>query len=151
MEQTKKQRQVGNLIQQEFSTILQTEGSFLYGSEPLVTVTNVRMSSDLGIAYIYVSVYNVPYKQEVVKELWENLSYLRGQLGKRIRKQVRRIPVIKFFIDDTLDEAEHIDNLFSRINSQQNTSNRSMKEAMEARKKFAQQQQNTNTTSEEEE
>lgn len=155
MEQTKKQRQVGNLIQQEFSTILQTEGAFLYGVEPLVTVTNVRMSSDLGIAYIYVSVYNVPYKQEVVKELWENLSYLRGQLGKRIRKQVRRIPTIKFFIDDTLDEVEHIDNLFSRLNSQQNTKNRSMKEAMEARKKFEelekQQQQDHSTTSEEEE
>ena len=85
------------------------EGAFIYGVEPLVTVTNVRMSADLGIAYIYVSVYNVPYKQEVVKELWENLSYLRGLLGKRIRKQVRRIPLIKFYIDDTLDEGEHID------------------------------------------
>ena len=134
MEQTKKQRQVGNLIQYEFSTILQSEGAFLYGVDPLVTVTNVKMSSDLGIAYIYVSVYNVPYKQEVVKELWENLAYLRGQVGKRIRKQVRRIPVLKFYIDDTLDEAEHIDNLFTRMHSENNTQNRSMKEAMDAKK-----------------
>lgn len=136
MEQTKKQRQIGALIQHEFSTILQSEGAFIYGVDPLVTVTNVKMSSDLGIAYIYVSVYNVPYKQEVVKELWENLSYLRGQLGKRIRKQVRRIPMLKFFIDDTLDEVEHIDKLFTRIHSDKNTQNRSMKEAMEARKKL---------------
>lgn len=152
MKQTKKQRQVGNLIQQEFSTVLQTEGSFIYGSKALVTVTNVRMSSDLGIAYIYVSVYNVPYKQEVVKELWENLSYLRGQLGKRIRKQVRRIPLLKFFIDDTLDEVEHIDNLFLHLNSQQNTKNRSMKEAMDVRKKLEEfeQQNNTNSNQEEE-
>lgn len=134
MEQTKKQRQVGSLIQHEFSTILQSEGAFLYGVDPLVTVTNVKMSSDLGIAYIYVSVYNVPYKQEVVKELWENLSYLRGQVGKRIRKQVRRIPVLKFYIDDTLDEVEHIDNLFSRMHSEDSTQNRSMKEAMDAKK-----------------
>lgn len=134
MEQTKKQRQVGSLIQHEFSTILQSEGAFLYGVDPLVTVTNVKMSSDLGIAYIYVSVYNVPYKQEVVKELWENLSYLRGQVGKRIRKQVRRIPVLKFYIDDTLDEVEHIDNLFSRMHSEDNSQNRSMKEAMDAKK-----------------
>lgn len=152
VEQTKKQRQVGNLIQQEFSTILQTEGSFLYGSEPLVTVTNVRMSSDLGIAYIYVSVYNVPYKQEIVKELWENLAYLRGQLGKRIRKQVRRIPVLKFFIDDTLDEAEHIDNLFSRLNATPSNKNRSMKEVMDERKKLeASKQQNNAADSDEEE
>lgn len=134
MEQTKKQRQVGSLIQKEFSTILQLEGAFLYGADPLVTITNVRMSSDLGIAYIYVSVYNAPYKQEIVKELWENLSYLRGQLGKRIRKQVRRIPMIKFYIDDSLDEAEHIDNLFAKINLEKNTKHRSMKEAMEAKK-----------------
>lgn len=134
MEQTKKQRQVGSLIQFEFSTILQMEGAFIYGVEPLVTVTNVKMSADLGIAYIYVSVYNVPYKQEVVKELWENLSYLRGLLGKRIRKQVRRIPIIKFYIDDTLDEGEHIDKLFTQLNSKKNTKNRSMKEAMEVKK-----------------
>lgn len=136
MEQTKKQRQVGTLIQHEFSTILQTEGAFIYGVDPLVTVTNVKMSSDLGIAYIYVSVYNVPYKQEIVKELWEHLSYLRGQLGKRIRKQVRRIPMLKFFIDDTLDEVEHLDNLFAKIHSEKNRKNRSMKEAMEAKKKL---------------
>lgn len=111
------------------------EGSFIYGSEPLVTVTNVRMSSDLGIAYIYVSVYNAPYKQEIVKELWENLAYLRGQLGRRIRKQVRRIPMIKFFIDDTLDEVDHIDQLFARINSEKNTQHRSMKDALEAKKR----------------
>jgi ribosome-binding factor A len=134
LEQTKKQRQVGSLVQFEFSTILQMEGAFIYGVDPLVTVTNVKMSADLGIAYIYVSVYNVPYKQEVVKELWENLSYLRGLLGKRIRKQVRRIPVIKFFIDDSLDEGEHIDNLFTQLHSKKNTKNRSMKDAMDAKK-----------------
>ncbi|CAA6826122.1 MAG: Ribosome-binding factor A [uncultured Aureispira sp.] len=134
MEQTKKQRQVSSLIQHEFSTILQSEGAFIYGVDPLVTVTNVKMSSDLGIAYIYVSVYNVPYKQEVVKELWENLSYLRGLVGKRIRKQVRRIPILKFYIDDTLDEVEHIDNLFTRMHAESNTQNRSMKEAMDAKK-----------------
>jgi len=134
LEQTKKQRQVGALIQREFSTVLQSEGAFLYGANPLVTVTNVRMSSDLGIAYIYVSVFNAPYKQEIVKELWDNLAFLRGQLGKRIRKQVRRIPMLKFYIDDTLDEAEHIDDLFTNLYAEKNTKNRSMKEAMEARK-----------------
>lgn len=128
--------------------ILQNEGSFIYGSDALVTVTNVRMSSDLGIAYIYVSVYNVPYKQEVVKELWENLSYLRGQLGKRIRKQVRRIPLLKFFIDDTLDEAEHIDQLFSRLNTERNQ-HRSMKDAMAERRQ--QQEQPSSPTNDEEE
>lgn len=130
LEQSKKQKQVAAIVQTEFSNVLLQEGSFIYGVEPLVTVTNVRMSADLGIAYIYVSVYNAPYKQEVVKELWENLAYLRGLLGKRIRKQVRRIPRIKFFIDDTLDEVEHIDHLFNQLNSRKD-SVRSMKDSLD--------------------
>ena len=130
LEQSKKQKQVAAIVQSEFSNVLLQEGSFIYGVEPLVTVTNVRMSADLGIAYIYVSVYNAPYKQEVVKELWENLAYLRGLLGKRIRKQVRRIPRIKFFIDDTLDEVEHIDHLFNQLNSRKD-SVRSMKDSLD--------------------
>jgi ribosome-binding factor A len=129
MEQSKKQRQVGALIQKEFSAVLQLEGSYMYGSGVMVTVTNVRMSNDLGIAYIYLSVYNAPYKQEVIKEMWENLSRLRGALGKRIRKQVRRIPSLKFFIDDTLDEVDNLDRLFSKLDT--DNSMRSMKEVKE--------------------
>lgn len=130
MKESIKQRQVAALIQREFSVVLQNEGVYIYG-ETLVTVTRVRMSSDLGIAYIYVSVYNSLYKQEVIKEMWENLSRLRGELGKRIRKQVRRIPVIKFFIDDTLDEMDHLNRLFINLDTEEGKT-RSMKEALDA-------------------
>jgi ribosome-binding factor A len=132
MKQTIKQRQVAALIQKEFSAVLLVEGSLMYG-DALVTVTRVRMSADMGIAYIYLSVYNTLYKQEIIKVIWENLSRLRGELGKRIRKQVRRIPMLKFFIDDTLDEVEHLDLLFDAINNQ-GSSEMSMKEALEKRK-----------------
>ena len=75
MKQTIKQRQVSAMIQKEFSTVLQLEGNLLYG-DALVTVTRVKMSADMGIAYIYLSVYNTLYKQEVIKVLWDNLSRL---------------------------------------------------------------------------
>jgi len=132
MKQSIKQRQVGTLIQREFSVVLRNEGPYIYG-DVLVTVTRVRMSSDMGIAYIYVSVYDTLYKQEIIKELWENLSRLRGELGKRIRKQVRRIPMLKFFIDDTLDEVEHLDRLFEQMNGGGN-SHLSMKEILDRQK-----------------
>ena len=131
MKQTIKQRQVSVMIQKEFSTVLQLEGSLLYG-DALVTVTRVKMSADMGIAYIYLSVYNTLYKQEVIKVLWDNLSRLRGELGKRIGRHVRRIPMIKFFIDDTLDEVEHIDLLFQNL-EKPDAQERSMKEALEMR------------------
>jgi ribosome-binding factor A len=131
MKQTIKQRQVSVMIQKEFSTVLQLEGNLLYG-DALVTVTRVKMSADMGIAYIYLSVYNTLYKQEVIKVLWDNLSRLRGELGKRIGRHVRRIPMIKFFIDDTLDEVEHIDLLFKNL-EKPDAQERSMKEALEMR------------------
>jgi ribosome-binding factor A len=133
MKQTIKQRQVSVMIKREFSVVLQNEGRLIYG-DALVTITRIKMSADLGIAYIYLSVYNAMYKQEVIKMMWENLSRLRGELGKRIRKQVRTIPMLKFFIDDTLDEVEHIDQLFSQLD-QEEEKYRSMKEAIEIRKK----------------
>jgi ribosome-binding factor A len=130
MKETIKQRQVAAMIQREFSVVLQNEGVYIYG-ETLVTVTRVRMSSDLGIAYIYLSIYNALYKQEVIKEMWENLSRLRGGLGKRIGKQVRRIPAIKFFIDDTLDEMDHLNKLFINLDTEEGKT-RSMKEVLDA-------------------
>jgi ribosome-binding factor A len=128
MKETKKQLQVASLIQKEFSHVLQVEGSFIYG-QALVTVTRVRMSADLGIAYMYFSVYNSLHKQEVIQQLWEHLPRLRGELGKRISSQVRRIPMLKFFIDDSLDEAEHLNQLFAQLH--QGDTHRSMKEAQE--------------------
>jgi len=129
MKQTIKQRQVAAMIQKEFSAVLQKEGAFIYG-DALVTVTRVKLSADMGIAYIYLSVYNTLYKQEIIKVMWDNLSRLRGELGNRIKRQVRRIPMLKFFIDDTLDEVEHLDLLFNQINNG-NSSEKSMKEILD--------------------
>lgn len=133
MKESKRQKQVSAIILREFSTVLRTEGSYIYGDEALVTVTNVRMTNDLGIAYIYLSVYNTLYKQEIIKLMWENLQRLRGELGKRIRKQVRKIPMIKFYIDDSLDHVERLDQLFGQMNNTNSNSTRSMKDALKAK------------------
>lgn len=129
-EDSKKQRQIAVLIQREMSTILRGSGQFIYGSEPMVTVTRVRMTTDLALAYVYVSVYGAEDKEQVREELTASLSHLRGELGKRIRLQVRHIPNLKFFLDDTLDQVEHIDSLFQQLNNT-GSSMRSMKQAME--------------------
>jgi ribosome-binding factor A len=142
MKQTIKQRQIAAMIQKEFSAVLLIEGNLIYG-DALVTVTRVRMSADMGIAYIYLSVFNTLYKQEIIKEIWENLARLRGELGKRIRKQVRRIPMLKFFIDDTLDEVEHLDMLFDAINKPV-SDEMSMKEAMELKAAMRAKDEETN-------
>ena len=113
--ETKKQKQVAEIIKRNFGMVLQQEGSYIYGVEPLVTVTNVKMSPDLGIAKIYVSVYNTISKQEVVISLNEHLTRLRQSLAYRIKKHVRRIPHIQIYMDDMLDEMYRLNDVFDRL------------------------------------
>ena len=113
--ETKRQKQIAELIKRNFGLLLQQEGPYIYGSSPLVTVTNVKMSPDLSISKIYLSVYNTDEKQTVILEMEEHLSRLRQSLGNRIKKQVRRIPELQFYLDDTLDEMYGLNDLFDRL------------------------------------
>lgn len=109
-----RQRQVGELIKRHFSSVLQQEGRYIY-EDALVTVTNVKMSPDLMLAKIYVSVYNTMNKQGVVLEMQEHIHRLRQSLSQRIRKHVRRIPQLEIFLDDTLDEMYRLNSIFDRL------------------------------------
>ncbi|MBP7184464.1 MAG: ribosome-binding factor A [Saprospiraceae bacterium] len=113
--ETKRQGQVAELIKRNFSIVLQEEGSYIFGREPLVTVTNVKMSPDLGLAKIYVSVYNVLDKQTVVLEIEEQIVRLRQSLAHKIKKFVRRIPDISVYLDDTIDEIYKIADMFQKL------------------------------------
>jgi ribosome-binding factor A len=112
---TIKQKQISELVKRNFSIVLQDEGTNIYGAKPLVTVTNVKVTPDLGQAKIYLSVYNTENKQEVLLEMEEEKNRLKQALGYRLRKLVRRIPDIDFYLDDTLDEMFRIDQLFGRL------------------------------------
>ena len=112
--ETIRQKQVGEMVKRHFSVVLQQEGSYIYG-DSLVTVTHVKMSPDLMIAKIYVSVYNNLNKQAVVLELQQHYGRLRQSLSQRIKKHVRRIPQIEIYLDDTLDEMYRLNTLFDRL------------------------------------
>ncbi len=113
--ETKKQKQTAEIIKRNFGVVLQHEGSYIYGAESLVTVTAVKMSPDLGIAKIYVSVYNTLSKQEAVIALNDNLVQLRKSLGQRIKRHVRRIPHIQIYLDDMLDEMYRLNDVFDKL------------------------------------
>lgn len=113
--QSKRQSQIGEMIKRNFSLVLQEEGSYIY-KNALVTVTQVSMSPDLSYAKIYLSVYNRDDKEKVIQEMDQEKTRLRRNLGKRIRRQIRRIPEIDFFLDDTLDEMYRLNGLFDEIN-----------------------------------
>lgn len=111
---SKRQLQVGELIKRNFGHILQQQGSYIYGSA-FVTVTKVQATPDLGLAKIYLSIYNVEDKDSVVDAINRNITDLRHQLAFRIKKHVRRIPQINVFRDETLDEMYKLNQIFDQI------------------------------------
>lgn len=105
-----RQNKISRLIQKELSTLFQLEGkSFAAGA--MVSVTSVRVSPDLSYAKIYVSIFPSAALDSTVKSLDDNNKNIRYMLGKRIGKQVRIIPELRFFVDDSLDYIEKIDQL----------------------------------------
>ncbi len=113
--ETKRQKQVGELIKRHFSMVLQAEGSYIYGAQVLVTVTNVKITPDFSLAKIYLSVFNTDNKQATILEMEDQQVRLRQSLAARIRKHVRRIPEIAFYLDDTLDEMYRIGAMFEQL------------------------------------
>jgi len=116
--ESRRQKQVGELLRRYFSMILTEEGSLIYGRGKLVTVTGVKMTPDLLIAKVYISVYGTENKQEVILELEENNAHLRQALLAKIGRQMRRMPQLEFFLDDTIDEMYRVEALLKRVNDE---------------------------------
>lgn len=110
---SQRQLKVSRLIQKELGEIFQKETRFLFG-KALITVTMVRVSPDLGVAKVYVSLFNVEDKKELLKQIESNNKEIRMKLSDRIRKQIRVIPNLVFFLDDSLDYAMKIDELLKK-------------------------------------
>lgn len=106
-QQTTRQQKVASQIQQDISSMFIKEAAgIVHGS--LVTVSAVRMSPDLSLARVYVSIFPFANAQATLKKIKENVPFLRHELGRKVRNQLRIVPEIAFFLDDSL---EHIENL----------------------------------------
>ena len=114
-QETKRQKQTAEIVKRHFSLMLQQEGSYIYGAEVLVTVTQVKMSPDLNIAKIYLSVFNTENKQAVILQMEEAHHRLKQVLASFIRKKVRRMPEIAFYMDETLDEMYRLNDMFKKL------------------------------------
>jgi len=105
-----RQNKVNSLLQKELAVIFQQEArKFLPGG--LITVSAVRVSPDLGIAKVFLSLFPVKDKQAVIEAIKGQAHRLRGLLGTEVGRQMRVVPELLFYIDDSLDRAEEIDKL----------------------------------------
>ena len=111
MESTR-QNKIARLIQKDLSTIFQAQTHKTRGV--LVSVSIVRVSPDLRVDKAYLSIYPSARAQEILDNINAQTSQIRYELGMLERHQLRIIPELKFFIDDSLDYIENIDNLLKK-------------------------------------
>lgn len=105
-----RQNKVARLIQKDLSDIFQQEGKeFTLGA--MLSVTTVRVSPDLSFAKIYISIFPSGRVEDVMKNLEEHNKSIRFMLGKKVGKQMRIVPELRFFVDDSLDYIDKIDEL----------------------------------------
>ena len=109
-----RQNKFSKLILKEMADIFSREGKNFYGNA-FVTVTDVKVTPDLSQAKIYLSLFKEKNPNQLLESIRIHTREIRGILGNRIRNQVRIVPELLFFIDDTLDYAEKIDNLMKNI------------------------------------
>lgn len=107
-----RQNKIEGVIQEELSTFFQRNArEICLGA--MVSVTTVRVTSDLSLARCYLSIFAGPDKKEVLENIKANSGKIRGDVGNRL-KNMRKIPELLFFIDDSLDYAMEIDQLLKK-------------------------------------
>ena len=107
--ETTRQNKISRLLQKELSEIFLLQTKAMPGI--LISVSAVLISPDMSIARVYLSVFPSEKAEEMVKNINENMKSIRFELGTRVRHQLRIIPELKFFVDDSLDYIEKIDSL----------------------------------------
>lgn len=107
--QETRQNKIARLLQKELSLIFQQQTRATHGV--MISVTRTKISPDLSICTAYLSVFPSEKGEEILANINANSKQIRYELGTRVRNQMRIIPELRFFIDDSLDYIERIDEL----------------------------------------
>lgn len=111
---TTRQQKINRLIQKELSEIFRKQTQQMRGV--LVSVSTVRVSPDLGLAKVYLSIFPSEQGKELLDNIKTNVKVLRFDLGQKVGKQLRVIPELSFYLDDSLDYLDNIDKLLNSDN-----------------------------------
>jgi len=115
--ESKRQQKFAGVIQQDLAAIFQREGSS-YLPNTMVTITKVRVTPDLAIARIFLSFFN-GNTQLSLQTIKLHASEIRYKLGARIKDQVRVVPQLEFFVDDTSEYVDRMDKIFEKISKEE--------------------------------
>ena len=122
MQEGKRQKQVAGLLYEEFNEIFQRLGlTMLEGG--MVSISSVKITPDLLEARIYLSFFQLKDPNDGLKKIEEKAWEIKKELTARVKHQLRRIPELKFYIDDTLDHVFKMEELFKKINAERDEKN----------------------------
>ena len=110
--ETTRQNKIGRLLQKELSKIFLVETRKMPGV--MVSVSVVRVTSDLSIARAYLSIFPTEKSADILKNIQDTAKSIRHELAQRVRFQLRKMPELHFYIDDSLDYAEKIEDLLKK-------------------------------------
>lgn len=117
MEETQRQKKIGGILQQDLAEVLQkaaTDGGL---KGVIISVSKVKVTTDLSIAKAYLSIFPNKGAQQLLEGIRSNTPLIRHELAKRTKNQLRRMPNLEFFIDDSL---EYIDNIEKSLKGDDN-------------------------------
>jgi ribosome-binding factor A len=114
MEEGKRQKQVGGLLQEELSTLFQRLGLNMIDGG-MVSISSVKLTPDLLEARIYLSFFQVKDAKQTMKKIEDRAWEIKRDLSARVKQQLRRIPELRFFQDDTLDHVFKMEEIFKQI------------------------------------
>lgn len=114
--ETTRQAKIARLLQKELSEIFRADTARMHGV--IVSVSAVRVSPDLSTARVYLSVFPSAKAPEIIESINARTKTVRYDLAQRVRFQLRRTPELSFYLDDTLDYLENIDNLLGTNSTQ---------------------------------
>lgn len=109
-----RQEKINRLLQKELSEIFRKQTQQMRGV--LISVSTVRVTPDLGLAKAYLSIFPSEQGAEILKNIKTNVKQVRFDLGQKVGKQLRIIPELAFYLDDSLDYLENIDKLLNSDN-----------------------------------
>jgi ribosome-binding factor A len=115
MQESKRQKQIAGLLNEELNDIFRRIGLNMIDGG-MVSITNVKITPDLLEARVYVSLFQVKDTKEAMKKIEDRAWEVKRELAGRVKQQLRRIPEIKYFQDDSLDHVFKMEELFKQIN-----------------------------------
>lgn len=122
MQENKRQKQIAGLLNQELAGIFQYLGLNMVDGG-MVSIASVKITPDLLEARIYLSVFNAPDNAAVLKKVESRGWEIKKELAARVKHQLRRIPELKYFLDDTLDHVFKMEEIFKQIKEEEQNNN----------------------------